>query len=229
MPVKKRVAFYINRMEGANQSQIQQDTCINNGCKKKYLASENGPEACCHHSGKPIFHDFKKGWTCCNVIVYDWDDFQKIQGCKVGPHIPKSSSQPTQSLNQGEFYQSQTVQRAQDGIINHTEDQSNAKPVKTIDEFNREQEALKAQQQQNEPEKIPLITPNGKFRCSNKGCNKEFTEEENGNEACKYHQGAPVFHDVKKYWTCCKKETWDWDEFMKLPTCSIGRHIPKFK
>lgn len=39
------------------------------------MESENGPEACNYHSGKPLFHDLKKGWTCCNMIVYDWDEF----------------------------------------------------------------------------------------------------------------------------------------------------------
>lgn len=54
-------------------------------------------------------------------------------------------------------------------------------------------------------------------------------EEENGEEACKYHKGAPVFHDLKKYWSCCGKETHDWDEFMKLPTCCTGWHSPKLQ
>lgn len=66
------------------------------------------------------------------------------------------------------------------------------------------------------------------MRCTNKGCLKEFNEEDNqAEDVCKYHVGAPVFHDVKKYWSCCKKETWDWDAFMKLPTCATGKHVPK--
>ena len=51
-------------------------TCKNPGCNKKYLESENTEFACQHHkNGKPIFHDTKKGWTCCKVVVYDWDEF----------------------------------------------------------------------------------------------------------------------------------------------------------
>ncbi len=61
-----------------------QKTCKNNGCRKKYLESENYEKACLHHPGKPIFHDTKKGWTCCNKIVYDWDDFQKLPHCAEG-------------------------------------------------------------------------------------------------------------------------------------------------
>jgi hypothetical protein len=61
--------------------------------------------------------------------------------------------------------------------------------------------------------------------CANKGCSlKSFVESENNDIACNFHSGEVVFHDLKKYWTCCNKPTYDWDEFMKLPTCSVGSH-----
>ena len=41
----------------------------------KYNDEENNPIVCGYHPGKPIFHDTKKGWTCCNKIVYDWGEF----------------------------------------------------------------------------------------------------------------------------------------------------------
>lgn len=70
--------------------------CKRNGCKKQFKESENTSDACKFHPGKPLFHDLKKGWTCCNVessfylkfkkqvIVYDWDEFEKIPTCAVG-------------------------------------------------------------------------------------------------------------------------------------------------
>lgn len=33
-----------------------------------------------------------------------------------------------------------------------------------------------------------------------------------------------MFHDTKKGWTCCKQIVYDWDEFAKIPTCSVGQH-----
>ncbi len=54
-------------------------------------------------------------------------------------------------------------------------------------------------------------TKNGNLKCKNKGCLKEFNEDENGDEVCNHHPGNAVFHDLKKYYTCCKIETWDWD------------------
>ena len=35
------------------------------GCNKNYKDSENNGTSCKFHSGKPIFHDLKKGWACC--------------------------------------------------------------------------------------------------------------------------------------------------------------------
>ena len=76
------------------------------------------------------------------------------------------------------------------------------------------------------------MTKDGKkFMCANKGCTaKSFVQEENDDQACHYHTGDAVFHDLKKYWSCCtSKPAYDWDEFMQLPTCSTGPHQIKYK
>ena len=93
-----------------------------------------------------------------------------------------------------------------------------------------------AKKEEPSTEKKVFVTDKGNHKCTNKGCmkvsyrkniKKEFSPNENNEESCSYHPGEPVFHDLKKYWTCCKKETWDWDEFVKLPTCTKGKHNPK--
>ena len=70
------------------------------------------------------------------------------------------------------------------------------------------------------------MNKDNKFVCANKGCKvRAFLEEENAESACEYHEGDAVFHDVKKYWSCCPKAvTYDWDDFMKIPTCKVGPH-----
>ena len=77
------------------------------------------------------------------------------------------------------------------------------------------------------------MTRDGKrYVCGNPGCTKKnWIPEENGPEACSHHKGEAIFHDLKKYWSCCadKKPAYDWDEFMKLPTCAVGEHIYKYK
>ena len=52
--------------------------CLNPGCNTLYNDTENHETACRYHPGVPIFHDTKKGWKCCDAIVYDWDEFERI-------------------------------------------------------------------------------------------------------------------------------------------------------
>ncbi|KAI8641977.1 HSP20-like chaperone [Parasitella parasitica] len=61
-------------------------------------------------------------------------------------------------------------------------------------------------------------------KCTHKGCEKDFIEAENKDNACQYHEGAPVFHEGLKGWSCCKKRVSDFDEFLALPGCTFGRH-----
>ena len=77
----------------------------------------------------------------------------------------------------------------------------------------------------------PVKSKDGKFMCANKGCaDKSFVLEENNDNACKFHSGEAVFHDVKKYWSCCTaKPAYDFDEFLKLPTCTTGSHVIRYK
>ncbi|VDD77345.1 unnamed protein product [Mesocestoides corti] len=64
-------------------------------------------------------------------------------------------------------------------------------------------------------------------RCYNKGCGKEFNSEENESNACQYHPGEPIFHDAKKKWSCCKKYSTDFGEFLSIKGCTVGRHNPE--
>ncbi|KAI8969841.1 chord-domain-containing protein [Pilobolus umbonatus] len=62
------------------------------------------------------------------------------------------------------------------------------------------------------------------LKCTHKGCEKEFNPEENKDNACQYHSGAPVFHEGLKGWSCCKKRVSDFDEFLQIPGCTLGKH-----
>ncbi|KAI8138813.1 chord-domain-containing protein [Fennellomyces sp. T-0311] len=61
-------------------------------------------------------------------------------------------------------------------------------------------------------------------KCTHKGCGKEFTDAENKDNACQFHPGAPVFHEGLKGWSCCDKKVIEFDEFLKIPGCTFGRH-----
>ena len=64
--------------------------------------------------------------------------------------------------------------------------------------------------------------------CYNKGCGKggAFVEDENSDNACQHHPGAPIFHEGYKGWSCCKKRTIDFTEFLNIPGCTYAKHNP---
>ena len=106
--------------------------------------------------------------------------------------------------------------------------------MKTAADFNREEEEKKAKSAaEAEANKVPQMTRDGtKYYCANAGCaSKTFKLEENGPTACNYHAGEAIFHDLKKYWTCCNPDrpAYDWDDFMAIPTCTVGEHKIKYK
>lgn len=66
--------------------------CRRRGCKaisQSDLDSRNrSDERCIYHSGRPIFHEGSKGWTCCKRRVLEFDEFMRIEGCqRKGKHL----------------------------------------------------------------------------------------------------------------------------------------------
>ena len=125
------------------------------GCNKPYSESENSGIKCRFHSGKPIFHDLKKGWSCCQVAAYEWSEFEKLTGCCTGPH--------SNEKHDTEFWQSSTVAHAGNAL-----EKEKIAAMKTAADFNREQEEAKKRKEQEEQkkreqegaqaEKIPVVS-----------------------------------------------------------------------
>ncbi|KAK3877094.1 hypothetical protein Pcinc_018166 [Petrolisthes cinctipes] len=63
-------------------------------------------------------------------------------------------------------------------------------------------------------------------QCYNKGCGQKFKIEDNSDDACEYHPGAPIFHDAYKGWSCCNKKSTDFTTFLNTKGCAKGRHNP---
>ena len=195
--------------------------CRRLGCGKEYYEKDNTEGSCHYHDGKPMFHDTKKGWTCCNQIAYDWDDFQKLQPCKVGKH---SDVAPEKI----EFFKSDIVANAQRAL----DKMGGEKKIMNINEFNEAEKKKAEEKAKLEGDKPREIIKNseGKYFCGHHGCqSKTYDPEKNEEGSCHYHLGQPMFHDRKKFWTCCKAEAYDWDDFEKLPPCAVGKHVPKYK
>ncbi|XP_056600804.1 cysteine and histidine-rich domain-containing protein 1 [Triplophysa dalaica] len=60
--------------------------------------------------------------------------------------------------------------------------------------------------------------------CYNRGCGDRFDAEKNSDDACCHHPGVPIFHDALKGWSCCRKRTTDFSEFLSIKGCTRGRH-----
>ncbi|KAJ6638387.1 Cysteine and histidine-rich domain-containing protein morgana [Pseudolycoriella hygida] len=60
--------------------------------------------------------------------------------------------------------------------------------------------------------------------CYNRGCGKDFDPENNAEDSCRYHPGVPYFHDAYKGWSCCKKKSVDFTEFLNIKGCEVSKH-----
>ncbi|XP_025896714.1 integrin beta-1-binding protein 2 [Nothoprocta perdicaria] len=60
--------------------------------------------------------------------------------------------------------------------------------------------------------------------CYNTGCGQRFDPARNSPDSCVFHPGVPIFHDALKGWSCCKKRTTDFSEFLAIKGCTKGYH-----
>lgn len=63
-----------------------------------------------------------------------------------------------------------------------------------------------------------------KVRCQRIGCNAMFSDDDNLDGSCQYHDSGPTFHDGMKEWSCCKKRSHDFSLFLEIPGCKTGKH-----
>lgn len=190
--------------------------CKNYGCNKYFTDEDNVEGCCCHHTAPPIFHDTMKCWSCCSDRkAFDFESFQLIEGCTigrhstVGPQVAIAPSPNAPASRSGSEAAPVTVLKS---IADYNNSNVNAVTAATS--------AVKTIATRKSTRK-----DDGTARCLRGGCQKTFNFTENQSEACRYHKGQAVFHDVAKYWSCCPdKKCFDFDDFMAVPGCSIGFH-----
>lgn len=187
--------------------------CTNFGCNQYYTEEDNTDDACQHHSKGPVFHDLEKYWGCCSgKKAFDWESFQKIPTCCVGRHSTanKPFAFPKEEVRNVPLTESQLA--------------CNSSPPSGVHDGKRTtgpREFEGAAFAQNEPQAIV----DGKARCRNFGCTQEFVVADNSDAACHYHKDGPVFWDTYKYWKCCPgKKCLEFDDFVKIPGCTVGPH-----
>ena len=134
----------------------------------------------------------------------DWDDFMKIPGCATGEHSEVKLVRPTVKQEEPNAPQQVVASSA---------------PVQI-------QPAAPVSPPKGKPQ-VEFRTTSGNPKCRHAGCMKEYDESTNSEESCTYHEGSAGFRDTKKFWSCCGASSYDWDDFMKIPTCKVGKHEPK--
>jgi len=71
----------------------------------------------------------------------------------------------------------------------------------------------------------PPLDPDIMRKCAHHGCNgTEYRERENHDAACRFHPGAPIFHEGSQGYSCCPKRAMAFDDFLRIDGCKIGRH-----
>lgn len=202
-----------NVPEKVHESHEGELRCTNFGCNQYYKEEENTDTSCHCHSKGPVFHDLEKYWGCCEgKKAFDWEAFQRIPTCCVTRHSTanKPFSFPKEEISNIPLSADQLRQPVSTPSGVH-----DGKPTTGPREFEG------ASFMHNEPQSIV----DGKARCRNFGCNKEFVVTENTETSCRYHKDGPVFWDTYKYWKCCPdKKCLEFDDFVKIPGCCVGYH-----
>lgn len=221
--------------------------CQRIGCDAVYAPTDEGnPEGCCrHHAGPPVFHDGTKSWSCCGAKSHDFGEFMSLPGCAVGRHTQKKPPKPAPSPNNVPATSAPVpvpvpvtttnVSTTAAGSPADTDaDDAKARCARCRQGFFCSDHAASAEAQASyvpppPPKRAPApptgpADPDAPQICRNKGCGERFTEAENSDDACAYHPGPPIFHERQKGWSCCDKICYDFDEFMRIPPCTRGRH-----
>uniref|UniRef100_A0A1E1XVM0 Putative cysteine and histidine-rich domain chord-containing zinc binding protein n=1 Tax=Amblyomma sculptum TaxID=1581419 RepID=A0A1E1XVM0_AMBSC len=210
--------------------------CYNKGCLKKFDPSENAPDACVHHPGKPVFHDAYKSWSCCKARTTDFTEFLNIKGCVKSYHQdqkPPESPKPERKTDIENEAQVEPPKpenpppRAQ--IIPVVRPDENDPMVRLRSSvgssltplLNKLSLEKKADVAETEVETVVTVGTT----CKNAGCRQTYQGEHSNLETCLYHSGFPIFHEGMKYWTCCQRKTSDFANFLEQQGCTSGSHM----
>ena len=61
--------------------------------------------------------------------------------------------------------------------------------------------------------------------CKNNACKSNYQGEHSNQETCTFHPGVPIFHEGMKYWSCCRRKTTEFDNFLDQEGCETGKHL----
>lgn len=208
--------------------------CYNKGCGKEF--HDNSQDSCQHHPGAPIFHEGYKGWSCCKKRSVDFTEFLNIPGCSKGFHNPEKPKLPEKQVEKPLDVDEVITQELPKLMKNKNPDLVLERPshdepkikIKSIiaqslkTALDRLKEKLKddINKQDSANDSIQVGAP-----CKHNSCESKYLGENMSHGECNHHPGYPVFHEGYKFWSCCKKRTSDFNEFLKQGGCEVGTHV----
>eukprot|EP01112_Ceratiomyxa_fruticulosa_P018802 TRINITY_DN6065_c1_g1_i1.p1 TRINITY_DN6065_c1_g1~~TRINITY_DN6065_c1_g1_i1.p1 ORF type:complete len:333 (-),score=65.19 TRINITY_DN6065_c1_g1_i1:47-1045(-) len=209
--------------------------CARNGCNSTFTLTSNHEEACLYHKGNPVFHEGRKGWSCCKKRVDSFEEMIAIPGCESGSHIPLSTE--PKPATQTTTTTVSSAQKAVSMVTPTPVQVSSADGVETFSSklhstptvgsssSSKPEVKLPPKEVEDPPDAVIAIGA----RCLHHSCDKTFVGDESRTEECKYHPGTTIFHEGSKGWSCCKANAAIFEEFLKMPGCTKGKHrfIPK--
>jgi len=198
--------------------------CTRKGCEKKYDPEQNlkgrweGDEGpCLHHPGAPIFHEGLKGWHCCKKRVLGFDEFMKIPGCTYGLHSDEQFAPLVPVSTSGGVNKDVKLSTDSNGVEVYTTP-SVMTPISPPP-------PRPVKEKESPPQDDPIDAKiDMGVACKRRGCSQLFQGDKSRTETCVYHPGAPMFHEGSKGWTCCSRRVLEFEEFLRIEGCEVGKH-----
>jgi len=195
--------------------------CKNFGCQVEYDEAENSDGACRCHAQPPVFHDTRKWWGCCEDIkVFEFDELLAIPGCQRNRH----SNEPPAIEVERKAELARANQEALDRFDRKASESGGVNADGSAAPPKQNTQAA-ADAPKPKPRAKPKL-PEGYARCKHYGCQVDYLIESNVEGCCVYHTEAPVFHEGAKKWVCCGATKYDFDDFLAVPGCAVGKHEP---
>jgi len=183
----------------------------------------------------PYFHDAYKIWSCCQKKSTDFNTFLSIPGCTRGPHQPNKPQEPPPRPVE------QETEVSSEPVIHQNVSQSRLSsiqrpspdaplvqmPLKVSPNLQPALDKLAASRTINNTDQETIsddVKPG--TQCKHAACTAQYTtSDEEQKTHCRYHPGAPIFHEGLKFWSCCQKKTTDFEAFTTQPGCTVGEHL----
>ncbi|KJA18561.1 hypothetical protein HYPSUDRAFT_144805 [Hypholoma sublateritium FD-334 SS-4] len=206
--------------------------CLRKGCGADYTEDEN-TEICSYHPGAPVFHEGLKSWSCCkdmNKPVMDFEEFMAIQvsraslGCTEIQGHTRDAPQASPTVKAAPQNISATIVDGKEFF----QVGNQPPPPRAAAAAPAEAPQTPAPVMLEEDDLNTTVSPG--TVCRRKGCGTIFVSNEVNRQGdgegtvCHYHPLPAIFREGSKGYLCCKRRVLEFDEFLKISGCNIGRH-----